>query len=86
MKRKKLVAGSRNRKKMSTDLEKVLRNSITVKPKNKPKDEIVYVRFEGEDVRKLDRFKKKLKFDTRSEVVRDLTRAAMNSKGAQKYF
>jgi hypothetical protein len=83
MKRKKL-APRRNR--ASHNLDKLLSNSITVKPRNKPKDEIVYVRFEGDDVRRLDRLAKKLKIDTRSEVVRNLTCAAMNSKAAQKYL
>lgn len=86
MKRKKLSPVARNRKKISSDLERIMKNSITVKPRNKPKNQIIYVRFEGDDVKKLDRFKRKLKFDTRSEVVRDLTRAAMSSKGVQKYF
>lgn len=84
MKRKKLAP--RKSRTGNKSIEKLLGSSITVKPKNKPKDEIVYVRFEGEDVRRLDRLGKKLKFNTRSEVVRDLTRAAMNSKAAQKYL
>lgn len=63
---------------------KVSMKPIVMKPKKITKNEIIYVRLMEDDVKQLDYFKRKLKVNTRSEMVRDFLLKAMNSVTVKK--
>lgn len=67
------------KKKLERVRKAVFTNEIVMRPKDTPKDEIVYVRLRKDDVKQLDFFRKKLKINTRSEMVRDFVVKAMNA-------